>query len=122
MKKECDVVAAKELLSFIENDGILYKQMYEPIIANLSRKKFKGAYNKKLALKAFRNLADKGARRYNWEVNRQRGIPLWLTPTERNYAAEKLLHHFEEEFKRGKYNFYKQKYILKREKSKKIRR
>lgn len=61
---EADLDAAHELELFIENDGDLYRQMTRPIIENLKKKHKKGTYDPRLAVKAWRHLADEGAKRY----------------------------------------------------------
>ena len=42
----------RELKLFIDNDASLYRQRYMPILKNLSKKKKKGNYRKRLAQKA----------------------------------------------------------------------
>ena len=54
----------KELKQYIDNDASLYRQRYMPILKNLSKKKKKGQYRKRLAQKAFMYLIDDGAKRY----------------------------------------------------------
>ena len=54
----------KELKLYIDNDSSLYRQRYMPILKNLSKKKKKGQYRKRLAQKAFMYLIDDGAKRY----------------------------------------------------------
>ena len=53
-----------ELKLYIDNDSSLYRQRYMPILKNLSKKKKKGQYRKRLAQKAFMYLIDDGAKRY----------------------------------------------------------
>ena len=43
----------RELKFYIDNDAIIYRQRYMPILKNLSRKKKQGKYRKGLASKAF---------------------------------------------------------------------
>lgn len=59
-----DKHAMRELELYIDNDGQLYRSQYMPILKNLSNKKKKGRYNGQLAVKAFLNLVDNGARKY----------------------------------------------------------
>lgn len=53
-----------ELKLFIDSDGDLYRQIKGPIEKNLTKKFVKGTYNHKLAVKAWKYLADEGAKKY----------------------------------------------------------
>lgn len=59
-----DEPLARELAITIENDGNLYRQMYEPIAKNYARKMAKCTYDKDKAIKGIVNLVDEGLRRY----------------------------------------------------------
>jgi len=61
---EIDQVALRELRVFIDNDGQLYRQMVEPIRANLAKKLEGGRYDPKKAPRGWQYLVDEGARRY----------------------------------------------------------
>ena len=47
-------MTASELASQASNDADLYKRQIQPIIKNLGRKKYKGIFNRDLAIKLFR--------------------------------------------------------------------
>jgi hypothetical protein len=111
-----DQVSAKELLLFIENDGDLYRQQYQPIIKNLAQKKFRGIYDHAKAVKLFMYLAENGAKKYCREVcgrgtvwHQIFGVP------ERKWVSEQLAKDFETEFSLGNYDHYKQKYLQKKQ-------
>src|SRR2546430_2062306 len=61
---EADEIAADELYLFIQNDGDLYRQQFEPIVKNLNRKRAKGEYDSEKAVKLWIYLVDNGARKY----------------------------------------------------------
>lgn len=54
----------RELELFIVNDGDLYRQRVQPIIANLAKKTRKGVYDHAKAAKLWGYLADAGAQKY----------------------------------------------------------
>ncbi len=54
----------RELVLFIVNDGDLYRQRTQPILANLAKKVRKGTYDAKKAVKLWGYLADAGAQSY----------------------------------------------------------
>ena len=54
----------RELELFIMNDQDLYRQMFMPIIMNLSRKLKRGVYDHKLAPRIWQHLVDQGAKKY----------------------------------------------------------
>ena len=56
--KEDNEMRASEIASQASNDSELYRRQIQPIIKNLGRKKFKGVYNKDLAVKLFRYAVD----------------------------------------------------------------
>ena len=65
---EIDHVLAKELALFIENDSQLYRSQYQPIVLNLARKKAKGIYDPKLAVKLVLYLVESGRKKYFKDV------------------------------------------------------
>lgn len=89
--------AARELCLFIENDGDLYRQMVTPIIDNLARKKAKGTYDSTLALKAWKNLADEGAKRYHAQFGSGGPWHGMFSPDDRRECAAMLADSFGEE-------------------------
>lgn len=60
-----DVEAAKEIAIWAENEHNLYNQRIWPIVQNLARKRVKGTYDEKLALKLWKYAADDAAKRYS---------------------------------------------------------
>lgn len=64
MKTTVDTIAARELALYAENDGYLYRQMAQPIIANLARKMRKNQYDAQKAVKAWEHFATAAAHKY----------------------------------------------------------
>ena len=54
----------RELELYIMNDADLYRQMFMPIITNLSKKMKRGVYDHELAPKLWQYLVDAGAKQY----------------------------------------------------------
>ena len=93
----------KELKQYIDNDASLYRQRYMPILKNLSKKKKKGQYRKRLAQKAFMYLIDDGAKRY---VRSYGGNARDVFPKrQRKTLAKDYVEEFEEIFKNHEYDF-----------------
>lgn len=97
--------AARELHLFIENDGLLYRQQYQPIIKNLMTKKARGQYKHDLAVKAFGYLVESGAKKYAKDF----GSPTqaWhkmFDVSARKDVAEELTKGFETEAALGNYD------------------
>ena len=93
----------KELKQYIDNDASLYRQRYMPILKNLSKKKKKGQYRKRLAQKAFMYLIDDGAKRY---VRSYGGNARDVFPKrQRKQLAKDYVEEFEEIFKNQEYDF-----------------
>jgi hypothetical protein len=97
--------AARELHLFIENDGLLYRQQYQPIIKNLMTKKARGQYKHDLAVKAFGYLVESGAKKYAKDF----GSPTqaWhkmFDVSARKDVAEELTKDFETEAALGNYD------------------
>ena len=93
----------KELKLYIDNDSSLYRQRYMPILKNLSKKKKKGQYRKRLAQRAFMYLIDDGAKRY---VRSYGGNPRDTFPKrQRQMLAKDYVEEFEEIFKNQEYDF-----------------
>lgn len=108
--KGLDEHAANELFLFIESDGDLYRQQYEPIQKNLVAKKARGTYDHALAAKLFGYLAESGAKKYDEEVNgapRFKGrIPPEFSKKVRDAVSEELRDKFENEYDLGNYGEY----------------
>jgi hypothetical protein len=93
----------RELKLFIDNDASLYRQRYMPILKNLSKKKKKGNYRKRLAQKAFMYLIDDGAKRY---VKSYGGNHLDVFPKrQRKDLAKDYVDEFEQIFKDQEFDF-----------------
>ena len=92
--KEDNEMRASEIASQASNDSELYRRQIQPIIKNLGRKKFKGVYNKDLAVKLFRYAVDNKVK----EIASRKGIPSRLIPgSVRNDAASQMLSSFSSE-------------------------
>ena len=89
--KEDNEMRASEIASQASNDSELYRRQIQPIIKNLGRKKFKGVYNKDLAVKLFRYAVDNKVK----EIASRKGIPSRMIPgSVRNDAASSMLSSF----------------------------
>ena len=94
-----------ELRLYIANDGALYAQRGKHIITTLAKKMANGTFNKKMAVVAFKHLADDGAKKYSVEHGTpQRGVTLrnWgrykgfgiFTPDVRRETAKELVEYY----------------------------
>lgn len=92
-----DIIGARELKLFIENDGDLYRQQGLPILVNLAKKKAKGSYDPVKAAKLYKYLADNGAKKYGKEYGGQ------FSPDTRRETARQLARDFEDEAAAGNY-------------------
>jgi len=93
----------RELKLYIDNDASLYRQRYMPILKNLSKKKKKGNYRKRLAQKAFMYLIDDGAKRYTKSYG---GNHLDVFPKrQRKDLAKDYVEEFEDTFKNQEFDF-----------------
>ncbi len=86
-----------ELVLYITNDGNLYRGRAGDIIKNLKRKAKNGNYDKKIAVKAWKYLADDGVRKYDKEFGSGNGSLSWLNPATRMAIATELRDYYEEE-------------------------
>jgi hypothetical protein len=96
---------ARELELYIENDGNLYRQQYQPIINNLMRKWRKGQYDFTKSIKLFGYLVDAGAKKYHAEFGTP-GLP-WhkaFPKSVRLEVAKSLAESFKEEAEAGGYD------------------
>ena len=92
--KEEQEMRASEIASQASNDSELYRRQIQPIIKNLGRKKFKGVYNKDLAVKLFRYAVDNKVK----EIAQQKNMSSRMIPgSVRNDAASQLLSSFSSE-------------------------
>ncbi len=62
-----DEATAHELYLYIENDGQLYRQMYQPQVMNMARRIVRGDFNPEKAVKLVVYLVEEGIRRYRKE-------------------------------------------------------
>lgn len=101
MSGQVDHQAAHELFLFIENDGDLYRQQYQPILKNLATKQAKGVYDKEKAVKLWMYLVESGAKKY---VREYGGVwhEMFNVPTRRETATQ-LNEHFLVESALGAY-------------------
>ena len=92
--KEDNEMRASEIASQASNDSELYRRQIQPIIKNLGRKKFKGVYNKDLAVKLFRYAVDNKVK----EIAQRKNMPSRMIPgSVRNDAASQMLSSFSSE-------------------------
>lgn len=97
-RQPVDPTAVSELVLYIENDGELYRQMVQPIIKNLQKKKANGVYNPTKAVKLWKYLADAGAKKYMKEFGSQGdGVSMVFSPATREAVAAELADSFAEE-------------------------
>ena len=96
---------ANELKLYIDNDASLHRQQHVPILKNLASKKIKSQYKHGLAVKAFGNLVDSGAKKYAKEFGspNQPWHKMFDVAT-RKLAAEDFTRDFEDEFELGNYD------------------
>lgn len=102
MSGSVDHPAATELYLFIENDGDLYRQQYQPILKNLVTKQAKGVYDKDKAIKLWLYLVESGAKKYVREYGSGAWHEMFNVPTRREVAV-KLNEHFLAESALGAY-------------------
>ena len=92
--KEDNEMRASEIASQASNDSELYRRQIQPIIKNLGRKKFKGVYNKDLAVKLFRYAVDNKVK----EIAQTKNMSSRMIPgSVRNDAASQMLSQFSSE-------------------------
>lgn len=94
---------ARELVLYIQNDGMLYKTRHVPIMQNLCKHIAKARYDRSEAMKSYMSLAEDGAKAYVKEY----GSPddkwnVMFPLAARNIAAMELLNDFEEEYRCNK--------------------
>jgi len=91
-----NTVAAHELALYAESNSDLYRQRIEPVIKNLSRKRSKNIYDRALALKLWKYVADDAAQRYTKEHGGGKGYGIFAAATRRKAAAEIQDHYLNE--------------------------
>jgi hypothetical protein len=85
-----DEKAAHELFLFATNDGDLYRRQIQPIIKNLAKKYYNGAFNKTRAVDAFVYAAESAAKDYTKQYGSGRGYGIFNPATRRAAAAAML--------------------------------
>lgn len=90
----------RELELYTINDGDIYRQRIQPILANLRRKIKKGTYDAAKAVKLWGYAADAGAQKYNKEFGDAKGkIDQIFKKADRMAVAKSLQEHYEEELR-----------------------
>ncbi len=89
-----------ELVLYITNDSVLYRQQAQPIIANLRKKIAKGTYDAAKAVKLWGYLANSGAQKYTKEYGGSgNGSYGSFSAADRREAAKELAESYEEELR-----------------------
>ena len=111
---DLDEHAITKLVLFATNDGDLYRQMVQPIIGALAKKIVAGKYDPDKAIKAWLNLADEAAKKYDvqygsgghyprpkggdrygyYGTRHKVGSLAWIGKPERLAAAAKIGNHY----------------------------
>lgn len=98
---------ASELVTFVDNDGVLYQGQTLSIIKNLVKKMASGKYDPEKAVKLFMYLAESGARKYDKEFGGSESGWHDMFPVDvRKMAATHWRDSFESEAKLGNYDEY----------------
>lgn len=90
-----------ELKLFIDSDGDLYRRIKGPIEKNLTKKFVKGTYNHKLAVKAWKYLADEGAKKYAKDFSIGSDWNRMFSVADRKEVAQQLADDWLAELKAG---------------------
>ena len=89
-----------ELVNFITDDKDLYEKRVVPILKNLKKKLDKGSYDHTLAIKAWKPLADDGAKLYGKRFGSgEREGFVMFTASDRNAVAKELQNYYDEELR-----------------------
>lgn len=95
--------AVHEIVLFIENDGTLYRRMYQPIVKNLAKKVVKKTYQHTLAVKGVVHLVNEGIRKYRKEFGmegaREYGLATGVSQATKEAAAKEILRGMTEEIR-----------------------
>jgi len=95
-----------ELVSFIENDGGLYRSQGSAIIKNLAAKKGRGIYSSSKAATLYGYLVTNGAKKYAKESGDAASWNKMFTTADRKEAAKRLVENFEDDWNSGSYREY----------------
>ncbi len=113
-----------ELELYIVNDGDLYRQRAQPIMANLAKKMRKGTYDHAKAAKLWAYLADAGAQKYTKDFD-ARGASSYgvFTKADRVAVGKSLADNYREEVEElaGKSNPVHRRHKMARRKKSKVR-
>ena len=89
---EIDTELVKELDMYIMNDSDIYRQTYVPLAKNYARKKFRGKFNKELAIRGLKNtVVMRGIEKYRKEF----GLGVVNDSTKKAIAEELYSSHEE---------------------------
>lgn len=98
---------ASELVTFVDNDSVLYQGQTLSIIKNLVKKTASGKYDREKAVKLFMYLAESGARKYAKEFGGSESGWHDMFPVDiRKMAATHWRDSFEAEAQLGNYDEY----------------
>lgn len=98
-------VESMELVTFADNDLVLYRQKILPVMKNLSKKYVAGIYDHDLAVKLWKYVADAAAKRYCSEYGYGYDMR-WnkvFSVADRNEAARKMADDWLDEMKGGQF-------------------
>jgi len=98
-------IASRELLIYVENDGVLYERMKLPIVRNLLKKMKKGTYDPSLAPKAWLPLLEVAAKKYAKEFGVGSDWSISFSAATRRQAAQEMAAHEETRMRNGEYDF-----------------
>ena len=94
MENNADMIAARELFLYAENDEMLYRRFFAPIYNNLQRKYNKGAYKHELAPKAFIAAVRESAKKYAQDFADQKEWPVIFSMASRHAACQMFADRF----------------------------
>lgn len=94
---ESDETAIDELLLYATNDGNLYRNVAQPIMKNMMKKRASGKYDSELAVKGWQHLADAAVKQYDKEFGSGRGSLTFMSKPDRVELARQLMDYYEEE-------------------------
>jgi hypothetical protein len=96
---------ASELVTFVDNEGDLYRGQTTSILRNLVTKMARGDYNREKAVEAFMHLAESGAKKYAKDsTGSERGWHEMFPIDVRRLAATHWRDSFEGEARLGNYD------------------
>lgn len=96
-----DKHAANELQLYIENDGQLYRQQFQPIVNNIKRKIKSGKLDESKLPQLFMYLVDNGAKKYQKEFGNE---DFSFDKKTRQYVAREMAKDTLHQIKNGEYD------------------